>query len=86
MSEPNTHKSNGNGSHMLPRWGAMGLTALLALLAVTVQWGVVNARLDGVEKRLDELIVEARAMRTAYADLERRLSFLEGRSGGGGRE
>lgn len=69
--------SNGNGRS---RWAAVILTALLALLTVTVQWGVVSARLDGVEKRLDELIVEARAMRSAYADLERRVAFLEGRA------
>jgi len=69
--------NNGNGRS---RWAAVILTALLALATVTVQWGMVNARLDGVEKRLDELIVEARAMRGAYADLERRVAFLEGRA------
>jgi len=62
------------------RWAAVILTALLALATVTVQWGMVNARLDGVEKRLDELIVESRLMRGAYADLERRVAFLEGRA------
>lgn len=69
-----------NGSNGRSRWAAVILTGSLALVAFTVQWGVVNARLDGVEKRLDELIVETRAMRSAYADLERRVAFLEGRA------
>jgi len=55
------------------------MTGALALLAVTVQWGVVTTKLDHVEKRLDELIVETRMTRAAFADLERRVSFLEGR-------
>jgi len=67
--------NNGNGRS---RWAAVILTALLALATVTVQWGMVNARLYGVEKRLDELIVESRLMRGAYAELERRVAFLEG--------
>lgn len=66
------------------RWAAVVLTAALALMTVTMQWGVVNTRLDGVEKRLDELLFETRAMRGAYADMERRVSFLEG-SGAAGR-
>ena len=72
-----------NGMNGRSRWAAVILTALLALIAFTVQWGVVSARLDGVEKRLDELIVETRAMRVAYADLERRVAFLEGLTSGG---
>ena len=72
--------TSGGGSNGSSRWAGVILAALLALAAFTVQWGVVTAKLDGVEKRLDELIVEARAMRSAYGDLERRVSFLEGRS------
>jgi len=64
------------------RWADVALTALLAVLAFTVQWGVVTAKLDHVEKRLDELIVEARALRTEYQAIERRVSFLEGRQNG----
>jgi hypothetical protein len=64
------------------RWAGVALTALLAVLAFTVQWGVVTAKLDHVEKRLDELIVEARALRTEYQAIERRVSFLEGRQNG----
>jgi hypothetical protein len=61
------------------RWAGVALTALLAVLAFSVQWGVVTAKLDHVEKRLDELIVEARAVRAEYQAIERRVSYLEGR-------
>ncbi|MEP0848343.1 MAG: hypothetical protein HRF50_16160 [Phycisphaerae bacterium] len=64
------------------RWAGVVLTALLAVLAFTVQWGVVTAKLDHVEKRLDELIVEARALRSEYQAIERRVSYLEGRQNG----
>ncbi|MBX3356435.1 MAG: hypothetical protein KF724_12135 [Phycisphaeraceae bacterium] len=73
-------KPNGNGTH---RWAAVLLTAALAVLAMTVQWGVVTTKLDHVEKRLDELIVEARSLRAEYQSIERRISWLEGRSLGG---
>jgi hypothetical protein len=39
----------------------------------------VTTKLDHVEQRLDELIVEARALRTEYQSIERRVSYLEGR-------
>jgi len=64
------------------RWAGVLLTALIAVLAFTVQWGVVTAKLDHVEKRLDELIVEARALRAEYQTIERRVSYLEGRQNG----
>jgi regulator of replication initiation timing len=73
-------------------WAGVLLTALSALLAITVQWGVVNTKLDNVEKRLDEMIFEARALRSEYQSIERRLSNLEGQhraeaksSGGNGK-
>ncbi len=62
------------------RWVAIGLTAAIAVLAFTVQWGVVTTKLDHVEKRLDELIVEARALRSEYQSIERRVAYLEGRA------
>ncbi|QKK08471.1 MAG: hypothetical protein HND58_09980 [Planctomycetota bacterium] len=61
------------------RWAGVIVTIAIAALAFTVQWGVVTTKLDHVEKRLDELIVEARALRTEYQAVERRVSFLEGR-------
>jgi hypothetical protein len=64
---------------IIHRWGGTFLTAALAILAFTVQWGVVTTKLDQVEKRLDELIVEARSLRTEYQSLQRRISYLEGR-------
>jgi hypothetical protein len=71
------------------RWAGIALTATIAVLAFTVQWGVVTTKLDHVEKRLDELIVEARALRSEYQSIERRVSYLEGKasgtSGGSGR-
>lgn len=76
----NTNGSKFNGTH---KWAALIVTVVLALLAITVQWGVVTTKLDHVEKRLDELIVEARAMRAEYQSIERRVSFLEGRASGG---
>lgn len=66
-----------NGTH---RWAAVLLTAALAVLAMTVQWGVVTTKLDHVEKRLDELIIEARSLRSEYQSIERRISWIEGRS------
>lgn len=76
----NTNGTKINGPH---RWAALILTALIAMLALTVQWGVVTTKLDHVEKRLDELIMEARALRSEYQSMERRISFLEGRASGG---
>lgn len=65
------------------RWAAIALTVGMAALAVTVQWGVVTTKLDHVERRLDELIVEARSLRAEYQAIERRVSYLEGRFIGG---
>lgn len=62
----------------LPRWAVVVVTLVFALLAYAVQWGVVTTKLAHVETRLDELIAETRGLRSAYADLERRMSFLEG--------
>jgi len=69
-----------NGGH---RWAAIALTVGMAALAVTVQWGVVTTKLDHVERRLDELILEARTLRAEYQAIERRVSYLEGRFLGG---
>jgi len=73
MTSTNGHR-NGSSRLIFP-----GVTLFLALIGFTVQWGVISARLDGVEKRLDELIVESRANHTTYSDLDRRVSRLEGR-------
>lgn len=70
-----------NGS-VWSRWAGVVLTAVIALSAFTVQWGVVTTKLDHVERRLDELIVEARSLRTEYQAVERRVSYLEGRLNG----
>ena len=40
---------SGNG---WARWVAIGLTAAIAVVALTVQWGVVTTKLDHVEKRV----------------------------------
>ena len=37
-----------------------------------------TAKLDNVEKRLDEMIFEARSVRSEYQAIERPLSLLEG--------
>jgi len=72
-------KANGGA---MQRWLSVLVPVFLAVLAVTVQWGVVTTKLDHVEQRLDELIVEARALRTEYQSIERRVSYLEGRLNG----
>jgi hypothetical protein len=74
--------SNGAKVAVGARWAGIAVTVLLAAGAITIQWGVVTAKLRQVEKRLDELIVEARALRTEYQSIERRVSYLEGRLNG----
>lgn len=59
------------------RWSAWTSVGL-AILAFTVQWGVVTTKLDQMEKRLDEFLTEARSLRKEYADINQRLSFIEG--------
>jgi len=78
-----TNTSNSNGvRNGVSRWAGVFVTIVIAALAFTVQWGVVTTKLDHVEKRLDELIVEARALRSEYQAVERRVSYLEGRISG----
>ncbi len=55
------------------------VTAVMALLAFTVQWGMVTTKLDHLDSRLTELLVESRAAGDRDAAFERRLSTLEGR-------
>ncbi len=81
MTDSSTRRSTG-----WPQWPGFVLTALIAVLAISVQWGVVTTKLDHVEKRLDELILEARAVRGEYQSLERRMSLLERRVHAGGSE
>jgi hypothetical protein len=76
-----TVTSNGNGNGRM-RWAGLALTGGLAVAALIVQWGVVTTKLDQVEKRLDELIYEARSLRNEYQGVERRLSYVEGRLNG----
>lgn len=64
-------------------WTAVLITTVSGLIAVTVQWGVVTAKLDNVEKRLDEMIFETRSVRSEYQDIQKRLSVLEGRAQAG---
>ncbi len=64
------------------RWSGVLIPGVIAVMAVTVQWGVVTTKLDHVEMRLDELLLEARALRTEYQSIERRVSYLEGRLNG----
>ena len=70
---------NGRPQHDWPRWSGVMITVVIAILAFTVQWGVVTTKLDHVERRLDELIFESRSLRNEYQNIERRLSFIEGR-------
>lgn len=60
------------------RWAGIAVTLILVLVAFAVQWGVVMTKLGHVEKRLDEMIMEARAVRVEYQSIERRMAFIEG--------
>lgn len=76
-SDERQPRSNG-----VSRWASVVIPVALAVLVITVQWGVVTTKIDHVERRLGELIVEARALRSEYQNIERRVSFLEGRLNG----
>lgn len=78
------HGTNGSKASLRVQWAGIVVTILLAAGAMTVQWGVVTAKLQQVEKRLDEFLGEARALRTEYQSIERRVSYLEGRLNGRG--
>lgn len=69
---PTTPHRNGS------RWAGPIVTVVLAVLTVTVQWGVVTAKLSHLEQRVEELIVETRALRNEYQAIERRVSYMEG--------
>ena len=69
-----SHKANGRA-----HWAGVILTIVIGMGAFAVQWGVVTTKLDQVQERLDELIVEARALRSESRAIERRVSYLEGR-------
>lgn len=65
-------------AHTGVKVSSSAVTAVLALLAFTVQWGMVTTKLDHLDSRLSEIIVETRSARQADLDFERRLSHLEG--------
>ncbi len=75
--------AEGNGQNgTKARWAGVLVTIILAAGAMTVQWGVVTTKLQQLEKRMDEFIGEARAIRTEYQAMERRVSYLEGKVSG----
>ena len=71
---------NGNGSKAFywPRWAPVAMTAMLAVTAFTVQWGVVTTKLGQIEHQLGDIVIELRSMREDLASAEGRVSFLEG--------
>jgi hypothetical protein len=79
MSQISTQPQASNGR---VRWAGIGLTALIGILALTVQWGVVTTKLDQVVRQLDGLTIEIRSMRGDLVSIERRVSYLEGRFNG----
>ena len=79
MSQMNSQPHTTNGK---ARWAGIGLTALIGVLALTVQWGVVTTKLDQVGRQLDSLAVEIRSLRSDIYSIERRVSYLEGRFNG----
>jgi hypothetical protein len=74
--------NNSNGQNGSARWAGVVVTVVLAAGAMTIQWGVVTTKLQQVEKRLDEFIGEARSIRAQYAEMERKIWFLEGKLSG----
>lgn len=74
--------TNSNGQNGTARWAGVVVTVVLAAGAMTIQWGVVTTKLQQVEKRLDEFIGEARSIRAQYAEMERKIWFLEGKLSG----
>lgn len=79
MSQINTPHQVPNGK---ARWAGIGLTAMIGVLALTVQWGVVTTKLDQVGRQIDDLTAEIRSMRGDLVVIERRVSYLEGRFNG----
>ena len=83
MSQMNTQHQTANApTNGKARWAGIGLTALIGILALTVQWGVVTTKLDQVGRQLDSLTVEIRSLRSDIYSIERRVSYLEGRLNG----
>ena len=83
MSQMNTQTNTTNAPpNGKARWAGIGLTALIGILALTVQWGVVTTKLDQVGRQLDDLTVEIRSLRGDLVSIERRVSYLEGRLNG----
>ncbi len=83
MSQMNTqHQTVNAPTNGKARWAGIGLTALIGILALTVQWGVVTTKLDQVARQLDGLTVEIRSLRGDLISIERRVSYLEGRFNG----
>lgn len=78
MSSTTTPNTNGTKA----RWAGVGITAAIAVLALTVQWGVVTTKLDQVGRQLDNLTEEIRSLRGDLVSIERRVSYLEGRFNG----
>jgi len=74
--------TNRNTNGTKARWAGVGITAAIAVLALTVQWGVVTTRLETVGTRLGELTTEIRSLRSDLVSIERRVSYLEGRFNG----
>ena len=62
----------------IQQYGPLIVTVLFAAITLTVQWGVVTTRLSAVESRMAELIAENRMFRESYAEIDRRLSTMEG--------
>ena len=79
ITQPHAPNTPPNGK---ARWAGIGLTALIGILALTVQWGVVTTKLDQVGRQLDDLTVEIRSLRGDLVSIERRVSYLEGRLNG----
>lgn len=61
------------------RWVGVTLTALIAVIAMSVQWGVFVASNKSVAKEVAALTAEIRSMRDDKDAMDRRLSRIEGR-------
>lgn len=64
----------------MKQWSGAIVTALIAVVAFSAQWGVAITKLELMEKRLDEFILEAKTLRLECADLNNRVSLLEAKA------
>jgi hypothetical protein len=59
-------------------WLMLAIVAVWVVFVVTVQWLIACARLDDMNARLSSMAIDTRAKNSVYADMQRRIGFIEG--------